>query len=173
MTDYLAQTYQKLWELLSGHAPLTEAIKAGNWIRLNNDTALIPYKTASSDADFPELLLAVAEGNDSFLADDGSQVYGYDENTATATMAWTEDWSQTYIVRLIMPDFRLARATRLILEAGVALRKAGPKLGLAWVEKWGPARWAFKEDMVHGTLRLIVTVSIPVQMRFHGQAMLS
>jgi hypothetical protein len=171
-TNYIQQTYDRIWDLLEAHAPFISLIRAGN--RIDWTTGAINSQAFRTRGDPASLQRAKVElippedgTDDAFTA---TPHYGHDADFAPATEAWIDNPVETYALRLTYPDRRLDLNSVVENEAKTALRKGGPKLGLSWVFRWGPLstrrNWGFLPESGGGADTMQSVILIPVQ-RFH------
>lgn len=171
--DFLTEIYTQIWALLEGHTPWAVLVRPGNRIKLDKPQ---PSKTNRQDADTIEATLWPAE-----IEDSG---FSLTENYALmklpfvpAAQSWVERITASYKLDLVSPNLKIAKVHQVILESLTALRKAGPRLGLAFVARWGPVTMAARPDgelqEVSGTWRVVSSLLIPVQMNLKGESLIT
>jgi hypothetical protein len=180
-TNYIEIVYSRLWDLLGQYPPLARMIPQGNRIRLDAGL-LMPFKTAKQDSDFPEAVLLAAGGSDSEYS--ALKTFPLANRGAIpVAQSWIETWTETFALTINHRDLQLNVALCTEAAALAALRQGGPRLGLPFVHKWGPAEIArqivsgrsppFDTAGADGTRRLSSTLEFAVTLRLSGEDELS
>lgn len=183
-TDYVDGVLTQLWALLEAHTGFTEAVKAGNRIKLNNDQT-DPFKQQLQNADLPQVSIIPGLGSFTHEVFTVTPHYGLTytvtNDTTLSANSWKERHTEPFTITIVHEDLRSDQASALRWEIIKALRKGGAKLGLAYVHSWGPVSgdMKFVADTVdesgnpRGTKRITTTLNVPVTMWIDGQNQLS
>ncbi len=180
-TQFIVAVYDKIWDLLEAHAPFTDAVRVGNRLDWTLGRAVAKrYALAAGKApgDYPEFSLELGGGQDEWFGDGH---YGMrSPATAPASIIWTEVLRQDYVINIITDEKRITSEQLVYLEAMTAIRKGGPRLGLAYVHHVGgkttpvtTERTVEATDETANAMRPVTRITIPVIMKFQGSEMLT
>lgn len=172
-TDYIGNVYSALWTLLEAHSGFTALVKPGNRIKLNG-TSANPFKEQLKDGDLPQVSIGLGTGSDTQYRTTAG--YGDTYGATVSGLCNTGLLTQNFTITQITSDLRVGQANPLTHEILTALRKGGPKLGLSYIKEWGPVSWDHAitaTDEARGTLRMVVTFSVPVVYQYSVQSNLS
>lgn len=172
-TQYIKNGYDKLWDLLEAHAAFIGSVSVGNRIDWTTGTALVKKygKGPKAPADFPEFEIGLGAIEDTgYLL---TRNYGMrNAASAASSLVWTARLTQIYALTIRTEERKLTTLQLLLHEAMTAIRKGNPKLGLAYVESWGPMTgeidlYAVDPDDERKR-RPTVTLNVPVVFQLSG-----
>lgn len=164
-TDVIAGIYNRLATVLTGESTFYSGASGPNvraFVRYDGDNPY-PRKDQVQPGDLPEAELDYESGE--ALENEPMLHYG---TAAAADDPYTLQTAHNFILTITLDDLRITKANSLVNAARLALRKAGPDLGLSYVQKWGPI---LREDEQsdgtdadgRGHRRRIVQLTIPVE----------
>jgi hypothetical protein len=179
--QFIIGAYDKLIDLLEAHPAFIDSVKAMTLIdwtsqqRVGRQRALAGGK---APADYAEVELSLSNGEDTAYT--LTQHFGM-KNAATpaANIVWTERVTQAYLLRITTDAGTTITTPQLLhLEAMTAIRKGNPKLGLTYVQSWGPMSWVFDRFWLDPTMtdpkpRPTTEITIPVTFQFKGTDLLT
>ena len=155
--DPLTVMYNKQWEVLRAHFPITDFVKIGNQIIQTVEEPVFP-KEDVVDADLPEIRVLPAGGTIENIASTGTMVV-----------------EQNYEIQVAVQDARLnAQFFPLQWEIIVAYVKAGCDLGLDFVEVVRLGNYTDEENdvaVLRGLEGWSSLMSVAVRMRFDLKTM--
>lgn len=170
-TDYTSAIYARLWALLEAHATFASLVKPGNRIKLDGSAA-DPFKQSLNDGDLPQVVIGMGDAEDSLWT--LTQQYAYSHLTPAAQLSGVSREVMNFTITHVGVDLRIGKANPITHAILTALRKGGPRLGLAYVQTCGPAHYGHRitASQVNeygdaaGTKRLVVTITVPVAVQF-------
>ncbi len=170
--DFITGPYNALWALWESDAVWAEAVKPGNRIKMGGKSQADPRKLSKTgDGDYPQAVLEL--GNFSYQADPKSETFGtFASEFDTATSDWTVYWVQEYRITLTTRTIRIGESDPLLVRTAAALGKGYPALGLDYVYNIGKVSATMKDtdaDEAKGTLRKVMTLTIPITLIFQGR----
>jgi hypothetical protein len=175
-TDYKGLLYDRLWAILESDADVTSIFKPGNRVKLSGD-GWLRQKIHRAPSDYPSLAIYPTRSKDSVYTQDPTLAEG-DIDFTTHGGSWSEQVDYTFTLRIVTDRIRLNDIDPAEAAVVSAFRRAGPKLGLAWVMKWGPlsglSQMANIPDLAdpNGFYRLKTEIQLPVVTMFDGPDLL-
>lgn len=129
--DILAESYDRIWELLEADDVWAAEVDEGNRIKFNEaEGTQQPEKHNTADGDYPEARLKLQSGTWDPWTDASFGTFS-EEGCAQ----WMETFSVAFQLRLITQRLGLREGTKLLIQSLNALRKGGPRLGLDFVTR--------------------------------------
>jgi hypothetical protein len=176
-TDYETLVYDRIWELLAAHTPLTSSasatyIRAGNKINWNTGRP----KPNKSEADFISAEVDVRLGDfaDSLFAEAKRYAFTHTFDPTSAGWAQVLDFGFDIIVTHRTTDVSTNNA--LETEVRVAIAKGGPRLGQQWINSAGPLTGTREHGITDtsggSTTRTRTVFRLPVRVVIDGRLQL-
>lgn len=168
-TNYQLAIYAAIGNALDAHPPLDGTLRVRNLIRTDQQATPDP-RNAKKPADFPRLdLKRKGFRAEAFGGNDGRTLQTPTSGFAAGGV-WNESGVYIFQIEIIHGDFGLAANGLFESEVMTALHKAGPTLGLAYVESWGFTATTEETSAGNagGSLREVTTIMIEVVTVFNG-----
>lgn len=177
---YRSATVDRMWEILSAHAPFTALIPASRRI-VPDGTGWLKDAVLKSPSDFPTVRVRL--GNNSQVRPFPQRTFSteagqLDMETDSGDIPAAADFEMRIIYRDVAQgddtDFRddlEGKAMAALIEAGPLLDNASGT-PLSRVTNIGLIRSLHSSAMVNGSMRPITTITIPVQYELDGSDLL-
>jgi hypothetical protein len=171
---YKKQTLDAIWALLEGRSAFAALFNVGNRIHDTRD-GWLRERSHRALADYPQVKLSNGRFTHSGFTLPAQPTYAMERSTFPGS---TGDWPVRrrceFVLTLTARDTAADVLDVAEEEAQNALLLAGPRLGLTFVQQWGPldARQVVVKD-ANGAERRQSTILIPVLMEFSGRELLT
>lgn len=168
--DYDSAVVDALWALLEADADVTRIVLDGNRKPMSMDAGwLHNYYVGRITADFP--LVKIELGDFAYGAFTQDPTFGT-ETTAfnPATARWPMPHDTDVLITTVTRTLKLNEQSELEAAIVKAILKAGPHLGLAYVDSYAirGRRQVTQRDEAKGTLRRKTVMRLGVRMEFQG-----
>lgn len=174
--NFILEIYQAIWDLVEAHAPTAGKLKPANEVRFDQGKRQPPKMImgARQDADFPSVKLEARSLVDQAFTSDPTFAV-LNDTFEVADGSWQEPITQTFEAKITHNDFQQDKNWQFEAELMTAIRKGGPRLGLAYVVGWTIQidRTEKNKEEAGGTLRPFTLIRITVQMLFEGSELIS
>lgn len=172
-TDFESVVYSKLKALLLAHAPWTALVLENNRVWMDVDVTDPLANRNWQDGDFPRSVLGVGSFGDTLF--NLTPKYAYSPSFNVATENWVERLTYTHILTLTHRDLRVVVNNKLRDETMTAIRKGGPRLGLARIVSFSMSGDRFitasaLDDAGNpsGTKRMVTRILLTTIVQLHG-----
>lgn len=135
-TNYPKLVYSRIWTLLLAHTPFTTAFPDGKRTRFDG-TERDPRHETIGENNLPHATLFPPSINIGGFTSTPNYGHKLNHDPLTAN-DWAEIWTLNFRLEVIHRTLEFSPGSLQLMEIATALRKGGPKLGLAYVRRWGP-----------------------------------